>query len=217
LDFEELRAIDIKACAEDTQSMTLADKLTYSRIIMAPIFFFVYLLPHFFPNWPHSAGIWTLPVLWILFIVSEISDLLDGKIARARNEVSDFGKLFDPFSDVLVRITYFVCFVIDGIFPVYLLLIVLYREFSIQFVRTLMMKKGIAMGAKMSGKVKAVTYMASGAIALLAVTFFRLGFTENLFTMLKYISIIIFAIGVVMAVTSFLEYLSFYRKTPEKK
>jgi CDP-diacylglycerol--glycerol-3-phosphate 3-phosphatidyltransferase len=200
--------------------MTLADKLTYSRIIMAPIFFLVYLLPHFFPAWPHAAGLWTLPVLWILFIVSEISDLLDGKVARARNEVSDFGKLFDPFSDVLVRITYFLCFVIDGIFPMYMLplfLIVLYREFSIQFVRTLMMKKGIAMGAKMSGKVKAVTYMASGAVALLASTIFRLGISGNLFTILKYISIIIFTVGAVMAVTSFLEYLNFYRKTPEKK
>jgi CDP-diacylglycerol--glycerol-3-phosphate 3-phosphatidyltransferase len=198
--------------------MTLADKLTFSRMIMAPIFFVVYLLPHFLPAWPHSAGVWTLPVLWILFIVSEISDLLDGKVARARNEVSDFGKLVDPFSDVLVRITYFLCFIIDGIFPIYVLplfLIILYREFSIQFVRTLMMKKGIAMGAKMSGKVKAVTYMASGAIALLAVTFFRLGFTEKLFTIFKYISIIIFVIGTVMAVTSFLEYLSFYRKTPK--
>ncbi|MDR2899949.1 MAG: CDP-diacylglycerol--glycerol-3-phosphate 3-phosphatidyltransferase [Treponema sp.] len=198
--------------------MTLADKLTFSRIFMAPLFFIVYLLPHFFPAWPYSAGVWTLPVLWVLFIVSEISDLLDGKVARARNEVSDFGKLFDPFSDVLVRITYFLCFVIDGIFPIYVLplfLIVLYREFSIQFVRTLMMKKGIAMGAKMSGKIKAVTYMASGAVALLAVTLFRLGITGNLFTILKYISIIIFTVGAVMAVTSFLEYLNFYRKTPK--
>jgi CDP-diacylglycerol--glycerol-3-phosphate 3-phosphatidyltransferase len=187
---------------------------------MAPIFFIVYLLPRFFPDWSYAAGMWTLPVLWILFIVSEISDLLDGKVARARNEVSDFGKLFDPFSDVLVRITYFLCFVIDGIFPVYMLplfLIVLYREFSIQFVRTLMMKKGIAMGAKMSGKVKAVTYMASGAVALLASTIFRLGISGHLFTILKYISIIIFTVGAVMAVTSFLEYLNFYRKTPEKK
>jgi CDP-diacylglycerol--glycerol-3-phosphate 3-phosphatidyltransferase len=212
--------VDIKHRGEDTQGMTLADKLTYSRIIMAPVFFAVYLLPQFLPAWPHAAGIWALPILWVLFIVSEISDLLDGKVARARNEVSDFGKLFDPFSDVLVRITYFLCFIIDGIFPIYILpffLIVLYREFSIQFVRTLMMKKGIAMGAKMSGKVKAVTYMASGAVALLAVTFFRLGFTGNLFTILKYFSIIIFAIGAVMAVTSFLEYLSFYRKTPKAK
>jgi CDP-diacylglycerol--glycerol-3-phosphate 3-phosphatidyltransferase len=209
------RLVDNNAGTDDTHHMTLADKLTFSRIIMAPLFFVVYLLPHFFPNWSHSAGFWTLPVLWVLFIVSEITDLLDGKVARARNEVSDFGKLFDPFSDVLVRITYFLCFMIDGIFPAPLLLIVLYREFSIQFVRTLMMRKGVAMGARMSGKVKAVTYMASGAVALLAVTVFRLGYTETPFTILKYISIIIFTIGVVMAVTSFLEYLSVYRKAPK--
>lgn len=212
---KHVKHVDNNTAGEDTQSMTLADKLTFSRIIMAPLFFAVYLLPRFFPAWPYSAGIWTIPVLWVLFIVSEITDLLDGKVARARNEVSDFGKLFDPFSDVLVRVTYFLCFVIDGIFPVPLLLIVLYREFSIQFVRTLMMKKGVAMGARMSGKVKAVTYMASGAIALLAVTVFRLGFTGTPFTILKYISIIVFAVGAVMAVISFWEYVSVYRKAPK--
>jgi phosphatidylglycerophosphate synthase len=78
-----------------------------------------------------------------------------------------------------------------------------------------MMKKGIAMGAKMSGKVKAVTYMASGAFALLAETLSRLEIDGIPFTIFKYISIIIFAVGTVMAVTSFLEYLSFYRKTPK--
>ena len=184
---------------------------------MAPVFFLIYLLPRFFPAWPYAAGIWTLPVLWVLFIVSEVSDLLDGKVARSRNEVSDFGKLFDPFSDVLVRVTYFLCFVLDGILPAFLLLIVLYREFGILFLRTLMMKKGVAMGARMGGKIKAVTYMAAGAVALLAVTIFRLGFTGIPFTVLKYISIIIFAISVVLAVISFLDYLSVYRKAPESK
>lgn len=195
----------------------MADKLTFSRLIMAPVFFVVYLLPRFFPDWPYAAGFWTLPVLWTLFLVSEISDLLDGKIARARNEVSDFGKLFDPFSDVLVRITYFLCFVVDGILPVAFLLIVLYREFGILFVRTLMMKKGITMGARMGGKIKAVTYMAAGAVALLAVTVYRLGYTGTPFTVLKYISISIFAVSVVIAVISFLDYLSVYRKAPETK
>ena len=160
--------------------MTLADKVTSARLILAPVFFVVYLLPRFFPsifavlpppdgeNVLFIGALWTVPVLWILFIVSEITDMLDGMIARKQGEVSDFGKLFDPFADTLTQLTYFFCFVIDGILPSFLFLAVLYREFSILFIRNLMLKKGIALGARMGGKIKTVTYVLSGALALLA-------------------------------------------------
>jgi len=144
--------------------MTSADIITSIRLILAPIFFVVYFLPVWFPFLGSS---WTVPVLWVLFVVAELTELFDGLVARSRNEVSDFGKLFDPFSDTLVRITYFLCFVVDGILPAVLLMIVLYREFGILFLRTLMMKLGIAMGARSGGKMKAVTYMVAGLLALL--------------------------------------------------
>jgi CDP-diacylglycerol--glycerol-3-phosphate 3-phosphatidyltransferase len=96
--------------------MTAADKVTSIRIVLAPVFFVVYMLPVFNPpfslSWTlFSAGgveyfskfQWTVPVLWLIFIVSEITDLIDGKLARGRNEVSDFGKFYDPFADTLVR------------------------------------------------------------------------------------------------------------------
>ena len=97
--------------------MTLADKATAVRLVLAPVFFVIYLLPRFFPSIfavPSSAveGIlltgapWTVPVLWIIFVASEITDFLDGIIARKRGEVSDFGKLFDPFADTLTQLTY---------------------------------------------------------------------------------------------------------------
>jgi CDP-diacylglycerol--glycerol-3-phosphate 3-phosphatidyltransferase len=200
--------------------MTSADKITSIRLVLAPVFFIVYLLPLFnLPFGLHDAwfaagkGAWTVPVLWLLFIVSEITDLLDGKVARKRNETSDFGKLFDPFADVLVRITYFLCFVIDGILPVILLLVVLYREFSILFVRILMMKKGIAMGARWGGKIKAVAYMIAGAVALLASSAERLGLDSRFYTWFRLGSIILFFISVVLALTSFADYITVYRKT----
>jgi CDP-diacylglycerol--glycerol-3-phosphate 3-phosphatidyltransferase len=154
---------------------------------------------------------WTVPVLWILFLVSEFTDLLDGRIARARNEVSDLGKLLDPFADVLVRITYFLCFVLDGILPSPLLLLVLYREFSIQFVRNLILQKGVVQGARMGGKIKAVTYMVAGGIALIASNARMLGY-DAAFTPLRISAIVIFAISVVFAVVSFMDYLTIYRK-----
>jgi CDP-diacylglycerol--glycerol-3-phosphate 3-phosphatidyltransferase len=165
--------------------MTLADKITSVRLVLAPLFFVVYLLPVFFPRLSADLVRLTVPVLWGLFIVSEISDMFDGMVARRRKEVSDFGKLFDPFADTLVQITYFLCFVMDGIFPVILLLLVLYREFGILFLRNLMLKKGVAMGARLGGKIKTVTYIIAGAAALLAVSFRRFGIGGAPYTFLR--------------------------------
>jgi CDP-diacylglycerol--glycerol-3-phosphate 3-phosphatidyltransferase len=194
--------------------MTIADKITSLRLILAPLFFMVYLLPTLFPAGFANGSQWTVPVLWLLFIASEITDLIDGKIARKRQEVSDFGKLYDPFADVLVRITYFLCFVVTGILPAVLFLVVLYREFGILFIRILMMKKGVAMGARKGGKLKAVTYMAAGAFALLAVSVERLELSGGLFVIFRNSALVIFIISVIISVVSFIDYLLLYRKTP---
>jgi CDP-diacylglycerol--glycerol-3-phosphate 3-phosphatidyltransferase len=193
--------------------MTTADKITSLRLILAPLFFIVYLLPVFFPAGFAGGSQWTVPVLWLLFIVSEITDLVDGKVARKRGEVSDFGKLYDPFADVLVRMTYFLCFVVTGLLPVVLFLVILYREFGILFIRILMMKKGVAMGARKGGKLKAVTYMAAGAAALLAISVERLGAPEALFGLFHTGALIIFVISVIISVISFVDYFVLYQKT----
>ena len=143
--------------------MNLANSLTLFRIIMAPVFFVIYLshrlFPSLFDNGAQTHAGWIIPTLWAIFIVSEITDYFDGLAARKLNQVSDFGKLFDPFADTLVQITCFLCFIIDGIFPVWasiLFLIIIYREFGILFIRNLMLKKGITLGASIFGKIKTV-------------------------------------------------------------
>ena len=203
--------------------MTLADKVTSIRLILAPVFFIIYLFPGFFPSVfpPAAAGslfnsaLCTVSVLWILFIGSEITDFLDGIIARKSGEPSDFGKLFDPFADTLTQITYFLCFVIDGILSPLLLLFVLYREFSILFIRNLMLKKGIAMGARIGGKIKTVTYILAGGLALLASSVNRLGFDKKLFKGLVIAAETAFFISVVIAIISLFDYISVYAKTPK--
>lgn len=139
--------------------MTSADKITMSRIILAPFFFFV-LKAEFIPR-PAA-----LILLWIMFCWIEVSDLLDGRVARAQNKVSPFGKLFDPFADVMARVTYFLAFTSIGIMPLWVLLVVLYREFGILFLRMLLGLKGIAMGARTGGKLKAGIYMVAGMLSL---------------------------------------------------
>lgn len=193
--------------------MTSADKITSIRLILAPIFFIVYFLPLWLPV---LGSVWSVPVLWVIFIIAELTDLFDGLVARSRNEVSDFGKLFDPFSDTLVRITYFLCFVVDGILPAILLMIVLYREFGILFLRTLMMKLGIAMGARSGGKIKAVTYMIAGVLALIASSIQRLSLEDSLFIIVKVAAIVVFAISVIISLSSFADYYRVYKNAKNK-
>ncbi|GHV25936.1 CDP-diacylglycerol--glycerol-3-phosphate 3-phosphatidyltransferase [Spirochaetia bacterium] len=185
--------------------MTLADKVTALRLVFAPCFFIAYILP--------IGGHWIVPVLWALFFITEITDLIDGKVARSRKEVSDFGKLFDPFADTLVWLTFFLCFVADGILPVLPFLIILYREFGILFLRNLMLKKGVAMGARKGGKVKAFGYMFTGITSLLASSVQRLGIEGPYFDIIRYIAWGFLGISVVVALISFFDYLGVYRKT----
>ncbi|MCL2763907.1 MAG: CDP-diacylglycerol--glycerol-3-phosphate 3-phosphatidyltransferase [Treponema sp.] len=204
-----------------TPVFNLANKLTLFRIMLAPVFFIIYLLPRFYPSLFAAQTAWIIPALWIIFIVSELTDYFDGLAARMLKQTSDFGKLFDPFADTLVQITCFLCFIIDGlwgdnIIPPILLLLVIYREFGILFIRNLMLKKGITLGARMGGKIKTFAYIIAVGAALLAVSLERLAVYESLLPYVKTGALVIFIISVVIAVLSFIDYLYIYQKTKKE-
>ena len=138
--------------------------------------------------------------------------MLDGMVARKMKEVSDFGKLYDPFADTLTQLTYFLCFVIDGILPAVFFLIVLYREFGILFIRNLMLKRGITQGARIGGKIKTVLYIMAGGLALLASSVLRLDLGGELFRWFALAAKVVFALSVLIAVFSFIDYLLIYAK-----
>jgi CDP-diacylglycerol--glycerol-3-phosphate 3-phosphatidyltransferase len=204
-----------------------ADKLSVLRIILAPVFFIVYFAPLWSPagltrHFPGCSA-WSVPVLWFVFIVSELTDMLDGMVARRRKEASDFGKLLDPFADTLVQLTYFLCFVLDGIFPAILYIVVVYREFGVLFLRNLMLRKGVAMGARMAGKIKTVAYISACGLALLTVSVRRIGLDGPagqagpasqaglLGTVVSTAALAVFVVSVVLAVFSFAGYVRVYR------
>ncbi len=87
--------------------MTLADRITLARLVFAPCIIASYLL---LPM-EHMLCFW---VAGILCSLAETSDYVDGRVARARNEVSDFGKLADPFCDVFYRIAVFLVFLLPA-------------------------------------------------------------------------------------------------------
>ncbi|WGK68573.1 CDP-alcohol phosphatidyltransferase family protein [Candidatus Haliotispira prima] len=153
--------------------MTPANKITMSRIIIAPLFFGLFqLASQQVLNVPGSVQIIVLVALLLLFIASELSDLLDGIVARRMNQVSGVGKLMDPFGDVLSRVTYFFCFYQVGIMPTYAFILILWREISMLFVRQLVQLYGQeALPARWAGKVKAVIYFITTILGLLAFLF----------------------------------------------
>ncbi|MCL2599653.1 MAG: CDP-diacylglycerol--glycerol-3-phosphate 3-phosphatidyltransferase [Treponema sp.] len=197
--------------------MTLADRITLLRVILAPIFFALYLMPEDCPIWAAVHPAWIVALLWVIFLVAEITDALDGMVARRLNQSSDFGRLFDPFADTLVQLTFFLCFMLAGIFPAVLFLVVVYREFGILFIRNLMLKKGITMGARMSGKVKTVAYIVACSTAMVYTSLDRLGIEMLAFLqpIFRVGAVAVFAVSVLISVLSFFDYLSVYRSSKE--
>lgn len=188
--------------------MNLADALTASRLVMAPVFFVVYM-------WGGSVGLppsASVAVLWSLFLLIEVSDLLDGMAARAQKTVSSFGKLFDPFADVFARLTYFVCFSFTGIMPLWIFLIIMYREFCQLFLRQLLAEKGVAMGARKGGKTKAVFYMIAGAASLILWSAGSLAIGEAYRPGMAAAVFVLYCIAALLSVGSFLDYIIQFRK-----
>ena len=138
--------------------MNLPNRLTLLRIILIPVFMGVLY-------WGRAAGSETAPYLALaIFVIASLTDLLDGKIARARNLVTDFGKFADPLADKML-VTAMLWFVENGQMPAWVLLIVICREFAVSGLRMIAADKGRVIAAGWSGKVKTASTM--GCIVLM--------------------------------------------------
>lgn len=184
--------------------MKLADFFTTIRIVLAPLFFILF----FFPEWSGYGTRLSVFILIPLFIFMEFTDFLDGYYARKQKLVSDFGKLFDPFADVLANLTVLFCFVLAGYFSAVLFLVILYREMGIMFVRMLASRKGVAIGARKGGKLKTVLYITAAGFSLAIESAVRLGIdTGNLMQPALAVNFALYVLAVVVSVVSFLDYL----------
>jgi len=138
--------------------MNWANRITLFRFFLTPLYCVLFYLGFMGP-WNFS---WVLIALWTVFILSEISDLADGFVARRFNQVTDLGKLMDPFADVIFRISYLFLFTLQGMIPWPAVLIILWREFTILFIRMMLIKDGEALAAGVLGKLKAAFYFLTG-------------------------------------------------------
>ena len=190
--------------------MNLPNKLTFARLCMTPLFFISFNLPTWFGEKYYTLS--TVLVL-ILFVCIELTDLLDGIIARGRNLVTDLGKVMDPFADTFSRLTYFVCLMTVGIMPVIAFIVIMWREFAQSFVRMLMMREGKALPANIWGKSKAVLYAVSAVLGVIYLAIVRVMPSANWITTAGTILTVIFYLAAIASVASFLTYIKGIKET----
>ena len=139
--------------------MNLPNKLTMFRVILIPFFVFLLLAPYFegYGNYVAVA----------IFIVASLTDLLDGKIARKYNLVTNFGKFMDPLADKLLVCSAMICLIELGLLPAWIVIIIIAREFIISGFRLIASDNGVVIAASYWGKFKTTFQMLMVIVLLL--------------------------------------------------
>jgi len=133
--------------------MNLPNKLTMMRVILVPFFIWTYLAESYY-------------ISLVIFIVASVTDMLDGRIARKYDMITNFGKIMDPLADKVLVYSAF-CLMIPEYVPGWMLIVILAREFTISGMRTVAASEGIVIAAGMSGKIKTVLQMIAVPLILL--------------------------------------------------
>lgn len=169
--------------------MNLPNKLTILRIIMIP-FFVLFMLLDGGANQTYRY------IAAVIFIVASFTDLLDGKIARKYNLVTNFGKFMDPLADKLLVCSGLICFVGLGALPAWFVIIIISREFIISGFRLVASDNGVVIAASYWGKFKTVSQMIMSV--LLIVNIPALSILTTIFSV----------IALVLTVVSLIDYIA---------
>ena len=131
--------------------MNLPNKLTLLRVFMIP-FFVVFMLTDL-------GGSYGKYIALAIFIAASLTDMLDGKIARKYNLVTNFGKFMDPLADKLLVCSAMICLVDKGRLASWIVIIIISREFIISGFRLVASDKGVVIAASWWGKFKTTFQM----------------------------------------------------------
>lgn len=155
--------------------MNLPNKLTLLRVCMIPVFLLVLFL---------AAEPMNRYVAVAIFIVASLTDMLDGKIARKYNLVTNFGKFMDPLADKMLVMAALVSMVALKDIPAWVVVVILAREFAITGFRTLAVEANIVIAASWWGKVKTTTQMIMIPVVLLQLPFAGMDWIETVLIVL---------------------------------
>ena len=132
--------------------MNLPNKLTVLRVIMVPFFVFFMLTD--------VGGAENKWIALAICVIASLTVMLDGKIARKYNLVTNFGKFMDPLADKLLVCSAMICLIPSGKLPTAIVIVIIAREFIISGFRLVASDNGIVIAANYWGKFKTVSQMA---------------------------------------------------------
>ena len=165
--------------------MNLPNKLTILRVIMIP-FFVAALL------YDGGANQNMRYVAAALFIIASLTDMLDGKIARKYNLVTNFGKFMDPLADKLLVCSALICMIELRELPAWMVTIIISREFIISGFRLVASDNGVVIAASYWGKFK-TTFQMIGVVLLI----FNIPALSTLTTIIVWIALALTVISLV--------------------
>ena len=188
--------------------MNLPNKLTILRIILVPI---MVIIPYLNIQGKFLGIPITFLIIDLIFIIASITDKLDGSIARSRNLVTTFGKFLDPIADKILVLTALMLLVDFGKIPVWIPVIVLFREFIVSGYRLIASQNGgKVIAASVWGKLKTVTQMIAIILAYIDIGIFFECFKGGLSgvrLVINFLATIMMLISVVATIFSGVDYL----------
>ena len=166
--------------------MNLPNKLTIMRVILIPFFVF-FLLSPYFPAYGNYIAV-------AIFIVASLTDMLDGKIARKYNLVTNFGKFMDPLADKLLVCSAMIClFELDRL-AAWIVIVIIAREFIISGFRLVASDNGVVIAASYWGKFKTTFQMLMVIVLILDI---QMPFFQILGTVLTYVALILTVVSLI--------------------
>ena len=170
--------------------MNLPNKLTLFRVILIPFFvFFLLAQCHF--GWFEGYGNY---IAVAIFAIARLTDLLDGKIARKYNLVTNFGKFMDPLADKLLVCSALICLMGDKLYS-WIVIVIISRELIISGFRTIAADNGVVIAASYWGKFKTTFQMIAVCLMIADIT------------ALSLVTTIVIWIAVILTVVSLIDYL----------
>ncbi len=137
--------------------MNTPNKITSFRMLIAPLFLVLYFL-----NIPYKMLISAL-----IFGLGAATDAVDGHLARKNNIITNFGKLLDPIADKMLVTAGFLALMQDGLCNIWIVMLMLTREFAVTSVRLIAAAQGVVIPANIGGKIKTVLQMVSLIVIML--------------------------------------------------
>ena len=166
--------------------MNLPNKLTIMRVILIPFFVF-FLLSPYFPAYGNYIAV-------AIFIVASLTDMLDGKIARKYNLVTNFGKFMDPLADKLLVCSTMICLIELDRLAAWIVIVIIAREFIISGFRLVASDNGVVIAASYWGKFKTTFQMLMVIVLILDI---QMPFFQILGTVLTYVALILTVVSLI--------------------